>query len=112
MDVKGSPAAVVAGEDLRDVDSVLGLEGNQRVALEVDQFDYEYQRGWSVVARGRTEAIVDVDQLDAVRRSWHPESWATGRRSLYLRLRWTELTGRRLGRGWDLMSSLPVHRAL
>src|ERR1700678_2228815 len=37
VDVKGSPAAVVAGEDLRDVDSVLGLEGNQRVALKVDQ---------------------------------------------------------------------------
>src|SRR6202044_3533379 len=38
VDVKGSPAAVVAGEDLRDVDAVLGLKGNQGVALEVDQF--------------------------------------------------------------------------
>jgi uncharacterized protein len=93
--------------------SLLGSHARGSVlALEVDQFDYEYQRGWSVVARGRVEAIVDADELDAVRRSWHPDSWASGRRTLYLRLRWTELTGRRLGHGWDLMSSLPVHRAL
>lgn len=93
--------------------SLLGSHAKGSVlALEVDQFDYEYQRGWSVVARGRAEAIVDADQLDAVRRAWQPTTWATGRRSLYLRLRWTELTGRRLGQGWDLMSSLPVRRAL
>ena len=93
--------------------SLLGSHAKGTVlALEVDQFDYEYQRGWSVVARGRAEAIVDADQLDAVRRSWQPATWATGRRSLFLRLRWTELTGRRLGQGWDLMSSLPVHRAM
>ena len=93
--------------------SLLGSHAKGTVlALEVDQFDYEYQRGWSVLARGRAEAIVDADQLDAVRRSWQPATWATGRRSLFLRLRWTELTGRRLGQGWDLMSSLPVHRAM
>jgi uncharacterized protein len=93
--------------------SLLGSHARGSVlALEVDQFDYEYQRGWSVVARGRAEAIVDADQLDAVRRTWQPTTWATGRRSLFLRLRWSELTGRRLGQGWDLMSTLPVRRAL
>jgi nitroimidazol reductase NimA-like FMN-containing flavoprotein (pyridoxamine 5'-phosphate oxidase superfamily) len=93
--------------------SLLGSHAKGSVlALEVDQFDYEYQRGWSVVARGRAEAIVDIDQLDAVRRAWQPTPWATGRRTLYLRLRWSELTGRRLGQGWDLMSTLPVRRAL
>jgi uncharacterized protein len=93
--------------------SLLGSHARGSVlAFEVDQFDYEYQRGWSVVARGRAEAIVDADRLDAVRRSWHPEAWAAGRRTLYLALHWTELTGRRLGQGWDLMGSLPVHRAI
>jgi nitroimidazol reductase NimA-like FMN-containing flavoprotein (pyridoxamine 5'-phosphate oxidase superfamily) len=92
--------------------SMLGSHAKGSVlALEVDQFDYEYQRGWSVVARGRAEAVVDAEQLDRVRRSWDPTSWAAGRRSLYLRFRWSDLTGRRLGQGWDLMASLPVRRA-
>jgi nitroimidazol reductase NimA-like FMN-containing flavoprotein (pyridoxamine 5'-phosphate oxidase superfamily) len=91
--------------------SMLGSHAKGSVlALEVDQFDYEYQRGWSVVARGRAEAVVDAEQLDRVRRSWDPTSWAAGRRSLYLRFRWSDLTGRRLGQGWDLMASLPVRR--
>ena len=91
--------------------SLLGSHAKGSVlALEVDQFDYEYQRGWSVVARGRAEAVVDAEQLDKIRRSWDPATWAAGRRSLYLRMRWTEVTGRRLGQGWDLMASLPVRR--
>jgi nitroimidazol reductase NimA-like FMN-containing flavoprotein (pyridoxamine 5'-phosphate oxidase superfamily) len=93
--------------------SLLGSHAKGSVlALEVDHFDYENQRGWSVVARGRTEPVIDTDQLDKVRRSWDPTPWASGRRSLYLRMRWSELTGRRLGQGWDLMASLPVRRAL
>lgn len=92
--------------------SLLGSHAKGSVlALEVDQFDYELERGWSVVARGRAEAVVDAEELDRVRRTWQVPSWAGGRRSLYLRMRWSELTGRRLGKGWDLMASLPVHRA-
>ncbi|MBO0846854.1 MAG: pyridoxamine 5'-phosphate oxidase family protein [Nocardioides sp.] len=93
--------------------SLLGGHAKGSVlAVEVDQFDYEYQRGWSVVARGRCESVVDGEQLDHIRRSWQPTTWAGGQRSLFLRIAWTEITGRRLGRGWDLMGSLPVRRAL
>src|SRR5262249_26880262 len=49
--------------------SLLGGHAQGSVlALEVDQFDYEYQRGWSVVARGRAETVVDPGQLERVRR--------------------------------------------
>ena len=82
------------------------------MALEVDQFDYEYHRGWSVLARGRGEVVVDAAELDHIRETWNPAVWAAGGRSLYLRLRWTELTGRRLGQGWDPMATLPVHRSV
>jgi len=93
--------------------SLLGSQANGTVlALEVDQFDYEYHRGWSVVARGRAKVVVDAAELEHIRETWNPSSWAAGGRTLYLRLRWTELTGRRLGQGWDPMSSLPVRRTV
>jgi nitroimidazol reductase NimA-like FMN-containing flavoprotein (pyridoxamine 5'-phosphate oxidase superfamily) len=93
--------------------SLLGSQARGSVlALEVDQFDYEYHRGWSVVARGRGEVVVDAGELEHIRETWNPVSWASGGRSLYLRFRWTELTGRRLGQGWDPMATLPVKRAL
>ncbi len=93
--------------------SLLGSQaGGTVLALEVDQFDYEYHRGWSVVARGRAKVVVDAAELEHVRETWNPVAWAAGGRTLYLRLRWTELTGRRLGQGWDPMSTLPVRRSV
>jgi nitroimidazol reductase NimA-like FMN-containing flavoprotein (pyridoxamine 5'-phosphate oxidase superfamily) len=81
------------------------------LALEVDHFDYEYQRGWSVVARGRSKVVVDAAELEHIHDTWNPRTWVSGCRTLYVRLRWSELTGRRLGQGWDLLASLPVRRS-
>ena len=93
--------------------SLLGSTAKGSIlALEVDQFDYEYQRGWSVVVRGRCEVVVDASELEHIRNTWNPTSWAKGGRTLYLRFRWNEMTGRRLGQGWDPMADLPVNRAL
>lgn len=93
--------------------SLLGSTAKGSVlALEVDQFDYEYQRGWSVVARGRCEAVIDADELEHIRQTWNPTSWAKGGRTLYLRMRWSEISGRRLGQGWDPVATLPVKRVL
>ena len=93
--------------------SLLGTYGRDTtVAFEVDQFDHDRHRGWSVVARGRAEAINDSAEVDRIRRVWEPRPWAGGTRSLYLRLHWTELTGRQLGAGWDAMADLPVRRVV
>lgn len=70
-------------------------------AFEIDQFDYARHRGWSVLARGPVEAVEDADELAHILRTWPPQPWAAGDRPLFLRLRWTELTGRKLGTGWD-----------
>lgn len=92
--------------------SLLGTHGRDAmVAFEVDQFDYEYQRGWSVLARGRAEAVHDEDELDRITEIWAPRPWASGVRPLFLRIPWTELSGRQLGGGWDPLRGLPVHRA-
>jgi len=93
--------------------SLLGTYGRDTtLAFEIDQFDYPNQRGWSVLARGRGEVILDRDELEQIGAEWPPHPWAAGVRSLVLRLRWTELTGRRLGHGWDPMQDLPVRRVV
>ena len=93
--------------------SILGSQSRgSLLAFEVDQFDYEHQRGWSVVARGRSEMVVDADELENIRAAWDPDTWAAGSRTLYLRMRWSELTGRQLGRDWDPRATLPVRRAV
>ncbi|MEQ6900524.1 pyridoxamine 5'-phosphate oxidase family protein [Nocardioides sp. YIM 152588] len=92
--------------------SLLGTNApDSVVAFEIDQFDYEYQRGWSVLARGRCEVVPPQEQ-EHIREVWAPRPWASGARPLFLRLPWSELTGRRLGTGWDPQAQAPVRRAL
>ncbi len=93
--------------------SVLGTYGrDSTLAFEVDQFDYARQRGWSVVARGRAEAVHDSDEIEHIRRVRDPRPWISRSRALFLRLHWTELTGRQLGAGWDPVRELAVRRTI
>lgn len=82
------------------------------IAFEIDDVNYAEHRGWSVLATGPGERIEDPDQLSLVRRTWEPQPWAGGDRSLYVRLAWDELTGRRLGGGWNRNNEMPVRRTL
>ena len=92
--------------------SMLGTYGrDSMLAFEIDHFEHPRQRGWSVVVRGRAEAVEDQEELRTLVRVL-PRPWAAGRRSLYLRIPLTEVTGRRLGDGWDLEETLPVRRVL
>ena len=96
-----TPYSVLGSQPLRSI-----------IALETDHFDYEHQRGWSVVARGRAEMVVNAAELASIRSAWDPGTWASGTRVLYVRMSWSELTGRRLGSGWDPMATVPVRRAV
>lgn len=78
--------------------SVLGANAwVGRLAFEIDHLDHDQRRAWSVVAHGRGEMVVDAEELALVRAIGDPQPWASGNRALYVRLRWTTLTGRRLG---------------
>lgn len=81
-----------------------------RVAFEIDHVDYAFHRGWSVMARGTTAVVDDPDEVARIRWGWDPKPWASGDRSLLVMLPLTELTGRRLGAGWDPMSERPGRR--
>jgi len=82
--------------------SVLGTHGrDMTLAFEIDGFDRARERGWSVQARGRAEVVTDRDELAHIRTVADRPPWASGLRSMYLRIRWNELSGRQLGRLWD-----------
>lgn len=93
--------------------SVLGSHARGTIlAVEIDQFDYERQHGWSVVVRGRAEAVTSAEDLSRIKQVWEPRTWASGQRNLYLRIPWTEVSGRRLGVGWNPRDELPVRRVI
>lgn len=92
--------------------SELGTYGwNTDLAFEIDHLDFEKREGWSVVAVGRAELLEDPDELREVRAGWDPTPWVAGRRYLYIKLRWRDLTGRRIGVDWKNSASA-VSRAL
>lgn len=93
--------------------SELATYGNNNdVAFEIDHFDHELHLGWSVVAIGRATRVDDPDEIQEIRAVWDPRPWAGGARNLYLRLRWRDLTGRRLGGDWPQQPMAPVRRAV
>jgi nitroimidazol reductase NimA-like FMN-containing flavoprotein (pyridoxamine 5'-phosphate oxidase superfamily) len=70
-------------------------------AFEVDALDPDTRSGWSVVAKGRIEAVPDNFETAAIRFfGKDPMPWAEGVRRKYLRLTWRELTGRELVAPW------------
>lgn len=92
--------------------SVLGTYGRDSLlAFEIDHFEHPRHHGWSVVVRGRASSVEDPDELSRLVKVL-PRPWASGSRSLFLRIPLTEVTGRRLGNGWDLEETLPVRRVM
>lgn len=91
--------------------SMLGTHAAGPLAFEIDHIDYDDHKGWSVVAVGPGELVEHVSELAGTSNMWNPRPWAPGARTLYVRLPWTQLTGRRLGGGWTRESELPVRRS-
>jgi nitroimidazol reductase NimA-like FMN-containing flavoprotein (pyridoxamine 5'-phosphate oxidase superfamily) len=67
---------------------------NATVAFEVDRLDDFHQTGWSVLVRG-TSSYVEPDDVPA-HLSERPVPWARGFRPIYVRVRPSRITGRRL----------------
>jgi hypothetical protein len=66
--------------------------------IEVDEIDHERWHGWSVVARGDAERIEEGQLTTGERGSPGPPPWVAGR-DVWIRLRWDEISGRKLGAG-------------
>ncbi|WP_073951331.1 pyridoxamine 5'-phosphate oxidase family protein [Streptomyces kebangsaanensis] len=66
------------------------------VAFEVDRVDEAMSQGWSVLALGRAEAVTDPEEVRRLQERAYSSPWAGGRRTLWVRIRPTRLTGRRI----------------
>jgi len=65
------------------------------VAFEVDRIDEATRTGWSVVALGVAELVVDPARIEAAR-EFGPEPWVSGRREHLLRVPLRMVSGRRI----------------
>ena len=94
------------------VGSAIARAAGREVAFEVDHVDHERHRGWSVLATGPAEVVTDPEEAARIRRTWEPRPWAAGDRPVLVRVRWTRLTGRRLGNDWTWDELTPVRRTV
>jgi uncharacterized protein len=68
---------------------------HRTVAFEVDSFDVDARRGWSVDVVGEAEEIVHPDER-ARAEELSLESWAGEARDRYVRIRSRQVTGRKI----------------
>jgi hypothetical protein len=92
-------------------DSALARHGaGAELAFEMDAVDHEYWNGFSIIARGVGEIVAAPPVPEAG--APPPRPWAAGDRSTVVRMAWTEISGRAVGRRAGLDSLLQVGRAL
>ena len=76
-------------------DSILAeLAQPTSVALEVDELDEQNRSGWAIVMHGRTSAVSEPDALADLWASDSLVPWATGNRTLFIRIRPERVAGR------------------
>lgn len=89
---------VLAGEDVLISTSPYGpiarWAPGRTVAFEIDDIDPTNEAGWSVLVRGTAE-VPELRELPTDPDD-RPYPWAEGSRGFILRVRTTDLTGRRL----------------
>jgi hypothetical protein len=78
--------------------NVIGSAVGTEVAFEVDSDRPLYHTGWSVLVRGRAEAVTDPAEVERLRRGLL-KSWAAPGPQLWIRVNIEEISGRRLPGG-------------
>ncbi|MFE0350843.1 pyridoxamine 5'-phosphate oxidase family protein [Streptomyces griseoluteus] len=100
----GRPAVVPVNYDVSDgaivfrtaPDSVVAAGAGTEVAFEVDRLDEAMSQGWSVLVVGPASMVTDTDVMRRLARHAHSTPWAGGERDMWMSLRPTSLTGRRI----------------
>ncbi|MFE9021111.1 DUF1918 domain-containing protein [Streptomyces sp. NPDC007808] len=100
----GRPAVVPVNYEVVDdaiafrtaPDSVPAAAVGTEVAFEVDHLDDAMSQGWSVLAVGPANVVTEPDAVRGLARRAHTEPWAGGAREMWVSIRPTRLTGRRI----------------
>lgn len=66
------------------------------VAVEMDDIADDLSEGWSVLVIGRAAMVEDPAEVTRIRQENDPTPWASGRRSLYVRVAVRDVTGSHL----------------
>jgi hypothetical protein len=66
------------------------------VAFEVDHVDEAMSQGWSVLAVGPARAVTEPEAVRRLADHARSKPWAGGERELWVSIRPTQLTGRRI----------------
>ncbi|MFF9000448.1 DUF1918 domain-containing protein [Streptomyces achromogenes] len=81
--------------------SVVAKAAGTTVAFEVDHVDEALSRGWSVLAVGTATVVTDPEVVHDLGRNAHTTPWAGGERDMWMSIRPTRLTGRRIALAAD-----------
>ncbi|MFJ7199124.1 MULTISPECIES: pyridoxamine 5'-phosphate oxidase family protein [unclassified Streptomyces] len=76
--------------------SVTAAAALKKVAFEIDHVDDALSQGWSVLAVGPASIVTDRDAVRRLARDAHSRPWAGGEREMWISIRPTSLTGRRI----------------
>ncbi|MEU5460980.1 pyridoxamine 5'-phosphate oxidase family protein [Streptomyces althioticus] len=76
--------------------SVPAAAAGTEVAFEVDHVDDAMSRGWSVLAVGPASVVTEPDAVRELTRRAHTEPWAGGTRDVWVAIRPTRVTGKRI----------------
>ncbi|OIK03696.1 pyridoxamine 5'-phosphate oxidase family protein [Streptomyces monashensis] len=68
----------------------------REVAFEVDHVDEALSQGWSVLAVGPASVVTEPDAVRRLTERAHTRPWAGGEREMWVSIRPTHLTGRRI----------------
>lgn len=77
-------------------DSVPAAAVGSEIAFEVDHVDEAMSRGWSVLAIGPARVVTEPDEVRRLTDRAHTAPWAGGGREMWVSIRPTRLTGRRI----------------
>ncbi|AGF68175.1 DNA-binding protein [Streptomyces hygroscopicus subsp. jinggangensis TL01] len=100
----GRPAIVPVNYEIVDdaivfrtaPDSVAAAAAETEVAFEVDHVDDALSQGWSVLAVGPASVVTEPEAVRRLAQQAHTTPWAGGEREMWVSIRPTSLTGRRI----------------
>ncbi|MFD8252522.1 pyridoxamine 5'-phosphate oxidase family protein [Streptomyces werraensis] len=100
----GRPAVVPVNYEVVDDEivfrtmpgSVPAAAAGTEVAFEVDHVDEAMSRGWSVLAVGPASVVKSPDAVRELARRAHTDPWAGGTRDVWVAIRPTRVTGKRI----------------
>lgn len=80
-------------------DSVPAAAVGKDVAFEVDHVDEAMSQGWSVLVVGPARVVTEPDVVRRLADRAHTKPWAGGEREMWVSIKPTRLTGRRISPG-------------